>query len=176
MEINEEVLEILKEFKVFPADGICYLISLFHGYNPTYIPEEIRKKVNMSGIVVNNNGNLHWNVPLYNNQMTGFDWVTKEYIPLFEDANSDKRGSKASAISRMKKLFAKYPDIRKDEVLGATNMYILNTDSKYIRMSHYFIEKGAGAAKTMDILDWIEKYRLSKQNDTGRISITRRLQ
>lgn len=176
MEINERVLEIFREFKIFPDDGICYLISLFHGYKPTYIPEEIKKKINLTNIVEERDKNLHWNIPLYQGQTTNFEWVAKEYMRMFHQVNPERRGVKRSCIARMKKLFAKHPDIRKEEVLGATRMYLMATDSRYIRMSHYFIEKGTGATKTSDILEWIDRYREETKSGDGTTSITRKLQ
>lgn len=176
MNVNNEILEIFKEFKIRSDDGICYLVSLFHGYNPTYIPDDLKKKVNATNIITSKNNILHWNIPLYEEQMTAFEWVDKEYVYLFESANSDKRGNARESIRRMKKFFANNPDIRKDEVIGATKMYIRNTDVRYIRLSHYFIEKGAGATKTNDILEWVDKYRLSKDVSKGRRSYTNTLQ
>ncbi len=170
MEINEQILEIFREFKIFPADGICYLMSVFHGYEPTYIPDELKVKINASGIIVEKNKNIHWNIPLYKEQITGFDWIKTEYVALFKVANPDRGGNVRESTARMKRLFAKNPEIRKDDIIGATKMYLLNTDSKYIRNPHYFIEKGSGATKTYDILDWIDKYNLTKDEQQGRTS------
>jgi hypothetical protein len=175
MKINEQILEIFSEFKIYPADGICYLIALFHGYEPTYIPEDLKIKINATGIIGEKNKNLHWNIPLYEEQVTAFDWVRTEYVPLFKEANSDRGGNVRESIARMKKLFAANPDIRKDDVIGATKMYLLNTESKYIRNPHYFIQKGKGAEKTYDILDWIDKYKLTKEQQQGRTSHTNTL-
>lgn len=172
MEINDEIKEIFKEFNIFPADGICYLLSLFHNHTPTYIPDVLKQKVHISGIVVNKNGNLHWNVPLYKGQETAFDWIKTEYVPLFKEANPDRGGRVREATARIKKLFAKHPDIRKEDVIAATKMYIYNTDSKYIRLPHYFVEKGIGANKTSDLLEWIDKHKTSNTQSTGRSSHT----
>lgn len=172
MQINEEILEIFKEFNIFPADGICYLIAVFHGYEPTYIPDTFKQKVHASGIFVEKDKNIHWNVPLYKKQVTAFEWVKTEYVPMFKQANSSRGGHVREATSRMKKLFAKEPEIRKDDVIGAVRMYLLNTDPTYIRQPHYFIEKGTGGNKTYDILDWIDKYKLTKEQQVGRTSHT----
>ena len=176
MEINEEILETFKEVKIYPADGICYLLTKFYGYEPTYIPEDLKVKMNLTGIYGSKDGNLHWNIPLFNNQETGFDWVKTEYVAMFKEHNSDRGGNVRESIARMKKLFAKNPEIRKDEVLGATRMYLINTDPKYIRNPHYFIEKGSGANKTYDILDWVDKYKENQNRGQGRISKTNTLQ
>jgi len=170
MEINEQILEAFKEYNIYPPDGICYLISLFYGYEPTYIPEELKIKINTTGIVVEKDKNLHWNIPLYKEQTTAFDWVKTEYVSLFKKANIEKGGHVREAISRMKKLFAENPEIRKEEIIEATKMYLYNTDHNYIRLPHYFITKGVGTNQIHDILDWIDKYRLLENQQQGRSS------
>lgn len=161
MKINSKIVEILTEYNIRQEDGICYLISLFHGYEPTYIPEHLKVKVNMTKIVENELGSLKWNVGLYEGVETAFDWVTTKYIKLFDVAGKATHGRES--LTRMKKLFASNPDIRIEEVLGATEMYIRNTQTTYVRQPHYFIEKGKGVEKTQDILNWIDKYRISNQ-------------
>ena len=175
MKINEQILEIFSEFKIYPPDGICYLISLYYGYEPTYIPEDLKIKMNATGIISEKDGNLHWKIPLYDEQVTAFDWVKTEYVPLFKAANPERGGKVREATARMKKLFAANPEIRKEEVIGATKMYLNNTDFRYIRFPHYFIEKGKGADKIYDILDWIDKYRLVARQRQGRMSNTNTL-
>lgn len=170
MEINIRILEIFEEVKIHKADGICYLLSLFYGYEPSYIPDYIKIKMNMTKIYTNLDGNLHWNVPLFEGQTTAFDWVKTEYAPLFKEANPDRGGKIRESVARMKKLFAKNPDVRKEDVIGATKMYLFNTDYNYIRFPHYFIEKGVGADKTSDLLDWVEKYKLSQTIGEGRVT------
>jgi hypothetical protein len=175
MEINEEILEIFKEVKIYPADGICYLIAVFYGYKPHYIPADLKVKVNASGIYGVKGGNLHWNVPLFKNQETGFDWVKTEYVQMFKEHNPTRGGHVREATARMKRLFAKNPDIRKDDIIGATRMYLINTDSQYIRNPHFFIEKGTGGNKTTDILDWIDKHKENVNRGQGRVSHTNTL-
>lgn len=158
MKINDNVLEILEEFKIRKDDGICYLLCLYYGYKPSYIPEDIVYKINASKIVENDGtAGLKWNIPLFEGQTTVWDWVETEYVALFEKVG--KATHKREAVSRMKKLFAKHPEIRKEEVLGATELYLYNDN--FPRFPHYFIEKGSGAEKTQDILDWIDKYRIA---------------
>lgn len=175
MEINEQIIEVFDECKIYKADGICYLLALFYGYKPTYIPEDLKVKLNASGIYKEELGSITWNIPLFNTQVTAFQWVKDEYVKLFKQHNSDRGGKVREATSRMKKLFAKNPDIRKDDVIGATKMYLLNTDPRYIRFPHYFIEKGVGGNKTYDILDWIEKYKENQERSQGRTSHTNTL-
>lgn len=158
MNVNSEIVEILKEFNINKEDGLTYLIALFYDLRPSYIPLDIQSKISASRIVEATKTGLQWNVPLFEEQQTTFDWVEKEYVPLFAAIGKDKY--KREATARMKKLFAKNPDIRKEEVLAATELYIFN-NGNYSRFPHYFIEKGSGAEKTQDILDWIDKYRIA---------------
>lgn len=176
MDINEEIIEVLKEYSIKKDDGICYLLSLFYGYKPSYIPNELKIKVNITKIVVDKGGNLHWNVPLFDGQETTFDWVEKEYIEMFHNKNPKKGRYKRECIGRMKKLFAKDPSIRKEEVIGATVLYLSETDPTYIRKPHFFIEKGVGVNKIQDILDWIDRYREAQEPEEEGRNVSRRLQ
>jgi hypothetical protein len=178
MEINEKVLEILTECGIRKDDGICYLISLYHNYSPTYIPTLLKQKMNLTKIVVwDDKGGLTWNLPLYAGAETAFGWVETEYVPMFKSKNPAKGGKVREATSRMKKLFSSNPEIRKEDVLGATKMYLKNTDSMFIRLPHYFLEKGVGAEKTYDVLDWIDKHKLMYANEnSSRTSNSNRMQ
>ena len=175
MTINSRILEILEEARIRKDDGICYLLSLFYGYKPDYIPEILKQKINITKIVVEERGDYKWNVPLFEGQQTAFEWV-KDYCQLFKDANPARTGHVREATSLLKKLFATNPEIRKDDIIGATKMYIRNTDPKYIMFPHYFIQKGIGASKTTTMIDWIEKYKLAEEQEKGRESITNTMQ
>ena len=60
----------------------------------------------------------------------------------------------------MKAFFADNPDVRKEEVIEATNMYFKSlSNADYLISSHYFISKGVGRDRTSALLGWIEKYR-----------------
>lgn len=176
MNINEEILETLTEFRIQKDDGICYLLSLFYGYKPNYFPDDFKTKMNITKIYEEEKGLLKWNIPLFEGQITAFEWVKTEYVVLFKEANENRGGFIKESTSRLKKLFAKNPDIRKEDVIGAAKMYIRNTDGKYIMSPHYFIEKGKGGEKTETILSWIDKYRLSLDQEQGREAITNTMQ
>jgi hypothetical protein len=176
MTVNEEIIKTLKASKIRLGDGICYLLSLYHGYKPTYIPEELKTKIHISKIVVEKDGNLHWNVPLYNDQITNFDWVESEYINKFYEKNPARGRYKRECIKRMKEFFAENPDVRKDEVIGATTLYLSQTDPDYIRKPHFWISKGVGVSKQQDILEWIERYREATEPEEENRSVTRKLQ
>jgi len=166
MEINKEILEILLKNNIRKDDGICYLISIYYNFKPDYIPDVLKQKIHTSKIFeVDSNDSIQWNIPLFYNQETKFEWVKTEYLTLFRQASFEKSGHIKESIRRMKKFFADNPDVRKDEVISATDMYLRNTDYRYIRLPHYFISKGSGVNKTSDLLDWIEKYRESEKSN-----------
>lgn len=174
MKINEQIINILKDFNINPDDGIPYLLALHFNYNPEYIPDSLKQKINISKIVEQENTGLKWNIALFEGSTIdqAWDWVVNEYIALF--AKIGKGTHKREAVSRMKRLFANNPELRKDDVLGATEMYLYNTNAKFARLPHYFIEKGVGGNKTQDILEWIDKYKLTQDSFQDR-DISRRL-
>lgn len=177
MTLNSKILEILSEVGISKDDGVCYLISLYYGLHPSYIPEELKIKMNMTGIFKVDDmtrQDIQWIIPLFSEQQTAFEWVKTEYIELFKSVG--KGTHSREAITRMKKLFASNPDIRKEDILGATRMYINSTSPTYVRLPHYFIEKGTGGDKTQDILEWVDKYRLSIEQSEGRNTVFNTMQ
>lgn len=155
--INEEIKKILREFNISEKDGMPYLLSLHFGYNPDYFPDYLRSKINLTKIVESSNSGLEWNVPLFSDTVSKFDWVKDRYIELFKKVGKGTNVRESTA--RMKRLFAENPEVRIDDVIGATEMYLTATNPKFVRMPHYFIQKGTGGAKTEDILDWIDRYK-----------------
>lgn len=162
--LNPEIIRIFREYKIREGDGVCYLLSLYYGYTPEYIPDTLKAKVNASGIVsIDPKGGLTWRVGLFEGQTTAFDWVQTQYLALFKHYKKHTK-FKRECVLRMKKLFAENPDIRKEEVIGGTALYIRSkisegTPAKYVTNPHYFIEKGKGADRTQQILGWIDQYR-----------------
>ena len=177
MQINSEIKDILKEFQIGQDDGISYLLMKYFDVKPTYIPDLLIQKMNRTGIYfMDNNNSFQWKIPLFDDQQTAFSWVKSDYVQLFVDANPDKRGNGNSSVRLMKAFFASNPDVRKEEVIEATKMYIRNNDSKYIRLSHYFISKGRGANKIEELKDWVEKYRLWQTEGQGRTGTSNTMQ
>ena len=173
MKINEAVFPILREFGIGIADGTSYLLLKYYDMKPSFIPAILEAKMNRTGIYyIDHNNSLAWKIPLFEQQETAFDWVKKEYVRMFKEANTEKAGNGNTATRLMKKLFMENPSIRKDEILGATEFYIKNTNPQYIRLSHYFIEKGKGANKIQELVDWVEKYRKYQQRTTGRTGVS----
>lgn len=175
MEINKEILSLAKGADSKINDILGYLVLLEAGIHVSFIPFNLIKEVGNLGIFYFEGNKVVWNIPLYekqeNKSLDKFDWVKAEYVPLFVGKVRYAR----EATARMKKLFAENPDIRKEEVLGATEMYVNNTNPLYLMFPHYFIEKGTGANKTQSILHWIDEFRESEKANEGFRDDSRRL-
>ena len=104
-----------------------------------------------------------------------FKWVSK-FRDLFKQANPDRWGTLSTCKERMKKFFSENPEVRIDEVISATAMYLNNTDRKYIMKSHKFIYDGVGTSKNSTLEEWIEKYREMLNNTQAPKDITDKLQ
>lgn len=170
MIINSEIKEILRSYHITVNDGIAYLLSVYFDVKPSYTPLDLVERMNRTNILgLDGSRTLQWNVPLFEDQVTGFEWVYNEWLELFSRANREKKGGKREAVSRMKKFFSTYPDVRKDEIMAATEMYIRSVqNAKYLMISHYFISKGIGAERTENLYEWVMKYRNSISSPTGR--------
>ena len=177
MKINEDILPILSELNIGQNDGLAFLLLKYYDIKPSFIPSALESKMNLTGIYYkDHNNSLAWKVPLFDEQQTAFDWVKSEYVPLFRAVNPEKVGNQNTTVRLMKKFFAETPDVRKDEVLGASIFYLKNTDPKYIRQCHYFIRKGAGANMVSDLTEWVEKYRKYQERETGRMAQSNTMQ
>jgi len=103
-------------------------------------------------------------------------WVKTEYCALFKQKNPKKGGKIKESISRMKKMFAAMPEIRKEDVIATTKLYLSQTDSRFIRFPHYFLKKGQGADAIYEFADWYDKYMETKQAGEGRNSVINTIQ
>lgn len=173
MTINTEIREILRTFSIPVDDGLSYLISVYYDVRPSYTPLLIVEKINRTGIIVLEmpSKTIRWNIPLFNEQPTNFEWVMTDWMIMFAKANKERKGGNKECVTRMKKFFAENPDIRKDEVMGATEMYFKTvTNPSFVITSHYFITKGMGADRVSALLQWVEKYREAGSIANGRSS------
>ena len=103
-------------------------------------------------------------------------WVKDEYVAMFKAKNPDKGGKVKECVMRMKKMFQENPEIRKEDVILTTKLYLSQTNSKYIRYPHYFLKKGVGTEAIYEFLDWYEKYKDGKLAGQGRQSVTNTMQ
>lgn len=104
-----------------------------------------------------------------------FAWVGK-FRDLFKQVNPDRWGTLSTCKERMKKFFSENPEIRVDEVMDATIMYLKNTDRRYIMKSHKFIYDGAGTSRNSTLEEWIEKFREVSKNTKTSEDITDKIQ
>tara|TARA_R110002050_G_scaffold57833_2_gene130051 strand:+ start:4437 stop:4970 length:534 start_codon:yes stop_codon:yes gene_type:complete len=162
--INPDVINLLKECNVSVDAGLGYLLCLANNIMPVYIPYKLVQQVLGTGIVVHDDKGITWRMPLFGTQETGFAWI-KDWHNLFEPFGTHNK-HKREVITKMKHFFAENPDIRVEEVIGATKMYVANQIREgYPRLPHYFITKGRGLDKISDLLTWIDTYR--EQNVEG---------
>lgn len=87
-------------------------------------------------------------------QEIDLSWVGDEYCPLFQSRG--KFSHLKECTLRFQRLFKENPQLTKEEVLGATKLYLQRV--LYIREPHYFISKGSGAERIQDILTWVANY------------------
>lgn len=97
-------------------------------------------------------------------------WVKTEYCAMFKAKNPKRGGYIKESVSRMKKMFAGNPEIRKEDVIGTVKLYLSQTDSRYIRAPHYFLKKGVGVNAVYEFDTWYEKYLEAKEAGKGRNS------
>ncbi len=161
MELNKEVFEILKEFKIDKSEGILCLLGIYYELDVEKVcSEETIKAINLTKIVdkdYNNKGAIVWNMPLFAGTEHEFSWV-KEWIEEFGKKNPERKGSWRDATTRMKVFFAKYPQYRKEDIYRARDAYFATVrDPQYLISSHKFIFDGIGGMKKSTLLAWCEK-------------------
>lgn len=166
------ITKTLQNFGIDEKDGTAYLLAVYFQCVPSYTPIILVQKMNITNILgLDENKFLMWNIPLFDTIDEGkgkWDWVFI-WMEGFERLNKSRKGTKSTCVTRMKTFFAQNPDVRVDEVVGATNMYFRSvSDPAYLFTSHYFIFKDKGVNRTSALEEWIEKYReeLTVENTT----------
>jgi hypothetical protein len=166
MKINAQIYSILESCNINTDDGLAYLIGVYYGLRPSYIPIELLRRMNLTGILgISPDKEIQWNFPLFETvAQEKWDWV-KEWNNEFGQKNKARQGSSTAVISRMKAFFADNPDVRKEDVIGATQMYFSTVSSpEYLTSSHYFIYKGVGKDRVSALELWVDRYRESIKN------------
>lgn len=181
MKINPQIPAILKEFNIPENDAIAYLLSIYFNCRPSYTPPLLVQKLNVTNILgINSLKEIQWNIPLFEIDSVSkdkWDWV-KDWNDQFGYINPKRKGSLKTCVIRMKAFFAENPDVRKEEVLGATLLYFKSvTNREYLTTSHYFISKGVGKDRNSVLERWVEQYQeeLSKV-PTSTSDITSKMQ
>ncbi len=164
MLLNKNICDLLKKSNINLDEALLYLLSLHFEIRNDCISDQVKSKVHSIGIVKQTSTGLQWALPLFEGAETAFEWVKTEYIPLFTAANREKGGHVKESTIRMKRFFAENPEIRKEDVIEATKMYIRETnDHTYLRLPHYFIFKGVGLDRISDLNFWVDKYKETNQ-------------
>lgn len=172
MKINETIKDTLKDYKIDPKEGIPFLLGVYYGFIPSYIPIELHRKVMATNIVKGSLNDLTWNIPLFEEQMTGYTWV-KDYVAIFKKINPSVPGTVTESTRRFKRFFAVNPHYTVEDVKGAVNLYIKSlNDPNYISWPHYFINKDGNSL----LEAWLETYMESKDVSTQRTSKTKTMQ
>jgi len=165
LEFNSEIKDIFNRSSISIHDGLSYLLCLYYGTDPSFIPKELERKVLSTGIVTKDysNDELKWNVSLFEETESGFEWITN-WMDLFKQVNPERRGVKADVLRRMKKFFVNNPSVRKEDVFEATRMYLKTIDNSiYCKKSHKFIYEQDGSSMLLDYVERIPKNRAVEQ-------------
>lgn len=164
MEINKQIIDILKDSNVDVDSGLLYLLGVYYNLDvDAIIPDHIIYNMNSLKIVVKEyeTNTIKWNVPLYAGEETAFSWVS-DWIQPFGRMNPDRKGSIKDCTARMKFFFQQNPEYRKDDVYAARDAYLSTVkDPQYLKSSHKFIYEGSGTHRTYPLLQWCEKLKES---------------
>lgn len=169
--INSEIREILKENDIRYDDGLSYLLSLYFGCVATFIPDIFKLRMLTTNIFeFNEKQGLVWNIPLFEEQLTNFEWVA-EFRDAFKQINPDRAGDLNTCVLRFKRFFAKYPQYRVEDIKEAVNAYFRSVSSpKYLMKSQKFIFEGHINTGSSELLTWLE--RIKENTSEGRTSLT----
>lgn len=172
MNINSNISGFLTSSGIPVKEGKSYLLSLYFNVVPSYVPELLVQKMNRTGIYSfdDKTKTIQWNHPLFDEQQTGFDWV-KNYRKLFADVNKERKGTLPACVKRMKDFFAAFPEVRKEDVMVATEAYIKTVEFKiHLKTAHKFIYEGQGANKVSLLELWIENTQEERHDTSTRAS------
>ena len=70
LEINPEIRTIFNSKGIPIHDGVAYLLCLHYGLSPSYIPEELSRKILATNIVTKDysSDTIKWNINLFEEQ------------------------------------------------------------------------------------------------------------
>lgn len=186
MTINGEIDVILEEAGMNIDNqmdtGKLYLLALYHGLDTSVIPEVIVRKVNHTKICERDYGSktIKWNTPLFDTPGmvvdTGWAWVTTEFRDLFYQIRKDAAGDPKSVMKKMKKFFSEHPEVRKDEVIAAANLYLSefrtgSQNSKYLQKADYFISKQDAGIVSSRLEQYLEIVKKEEEKGQERYKV-----
>lgn len=165
MEINQEIKEVFKAHHIEYSVGILYLMGVHFKLNTDIIPEVVKKQIAVSKIIERDyeNNTVQWNMPLFNGQEIAWEWC-KDWMSGFGKRNPDRRGDKTSVVARMKEFFSKNPEVRKEDIYAARDLYFKSvSDNQYLKSSHKFIYDGMGKTKSSMLQQYVDTVMKNKQ-------------
>lgn len=169
LNFNTKIREILTSNRIDIHDGLAYLMCLYYGIEPTYVPESLKRKILAINIVTKDysNDSITWREPLFEESERGFEWIV-EWMDLFKKVNPARRGVKKYVLGRMKKFFVNNPEIRKDEVMEATRKYLASIENPtFCKSSHKFIYEADGSSMLENYVELVKE----QGSGSGRIII-----
>lgn len=179
MEINPEIFKILKDHNIGKSAGTLYLLALYYNLDTDELSlsEEVISAINITKIVDRDydRNTIKWNTSLfYTTEVRNTEQDDWSWLKVWNDrwnVNKDRKGSSSDVLKRMQHFFEKYPHIRKDDVIKATDMYFSRTTPGYLKNSAAFIFDGQGNMKKSILLSWCEKVVDSSNtsNQKGRV-------
>lgn len=170
---NPEILSLLSLYEIPRNSGLTCLLAYYYDTQTDYIPAEIHTQLLAAGIIsFDMEDNLIWNISLFEGEVASkFDWVEKEYCPMFLQHDSKMLPFEKESKIRMIKFFKENPDIRKDDVINAVELYFKEKPYPMVDSPHYFIEKGRGVDKVCKLYNWVMRLReLESGSETKDIS------
>ena len=186
-EFNPEVYDKLKEHGIIEQidtnEALCYLLAIYYELHVTCINERIIRQVNLTKIVErdyfviqsNTTNPTKWNISLFivpEQVDNNWEWVDKEYRIKFKAISGDKAGDKNGCIAKMKQFFAANPEVRKQDVIDAAELYIApfrtaTQNAKYMQRADYFISKKEAGAKLSRLEQYLEQLKDRKKESGG---------
>ena len=165
LEFNSQIREALARSNIPIHDGLSYLLCIYYGTTPSFTPKELESKVLATGIVTKDysKDDIKWNIDLFEETEQGFEWIS-EWMDLFKEVNSDRRGVKADVLKRMKRFFMNNPSVRKEEIIAATKIYLKSvTNPMYCKKSHKFIYEIDNSSMLLEYVELLpEKMKIQQ--------------
>lgn len=192
MNVNPEIEKILIQYNIPVKKGILYLLGIYHNLidSPENDPfeESVGKQVNLTKIVIRDTeipGSVVWNVPLYENiplMDKNWEWVW-EWRERFGKLRADAIGNRKDCLAKMKKFFANNPEVRKEDIIKATDMYLApfhagRQQVTYLQRADYFISKlikAEGSTQQQSRLEMYLEVLAKDKNVTANPLLSRQL-
>ena len=161
--INQAIKEELLRNEIDTSKGLIFLLSIFYKIDVSEIIDfKTQTKILSCNniLTINDKGTFVFKMPLFVDGTSvsatkDMSWVATDFCPLFSAVG--RLPQTRECTERMEHFMQEYPEISKEEILAATNVYINNTDPKFVREPRYFIGKQTKDGRMSDLLCWIDK-------------------